>query len=97
MEELSLIINERIKTSSVYKNYKYFKSVVAENEELSDLRSKMQELKNVICKNRNQNLVDEYYLLEKQYKNNSLIKQYEECKKDLEDLLKEMVDILSLN
>ena len=96
MEKISLEINEGIKSSFIYKEYLFWKSKVEADEVLIELKNQIDSLKDVICKTRDNQLIDEYYLKENEYKKNPAVEQYLICKENLNELLKSIVDILSL-
>ena len=97
MEENANKINEEIKKSVVYKEYIYYKDCVKKSEYLMSLKVELDDLKKRICVNKDEKLLNEYYDKEKQYKNDLLIQEYINSKEQLNDLLKDIVDILSLN
>ena len=97
MIDSAKIINKKIKESSVYELFVANKEKVENNIELKKLIDRMNELKNNNCKHKTEDYINEYYKLEKEYKNNILVKEFESSKRDLEDLLKDISDILSLN
>ena len=95
MHNLAQEINADIKNSNVYKRYLSCKELVENNEELKDLQCQMKLLKDKNCKQRDESLIDDYYILEKRYKSNVLVKEYEKSKNEVYELLKEISDILS--
>lgn len=95
MEELAREINKLIKNSDVYKRYLSCKSSVENDEELNALKIKLEELKKDNCKHKNECLINQYYELEKEYKNNVLVKEYDSVKKEVYELLASVSDILS--
>jgi hypothetical protein len=97
MEELANRINEEIKNSTLYKNYLSLKEKVENDSYLKVMKNELELLKNEICKSKNKDLLDEYYDKEKEYLNNSFVKEYLDIKAQLKELFKEIVDILSLN
>lgn len=97
MEKTATRLNEEIKNSDVYKEYVHYKSFVENDEKLLSLKRELDELKKSICASHNEDLVDQYYNKEKEYKNSPLMKDYIRSKEQLNDLLKDIVDILSLN
>ena len=97
MDNLASKINKEIKNSDVYKEYVYYKTSVEKDEKLITLKLELDALKKSICASRDEVLVDEYYNKENEYKNNPLMKDYIRSKEQLNDLLKDIVDILSLN
>ena len=96
MENLAIKINECIKNSEIYKSYIKCKNSLESNAELVNIKNNMELLKKEICKDKNNNLTEEYYILEKKYKDNVLVKEYERCKAELSCLLSDISDILSL-
>ena len=96
MYNLAKEINESIKKSKIYEKYLICKEKVESDSNLCALKQKMKDLKDQNCRAKNDNLIEEYYNLEKLYKDNGLVKEYELCKKDVYDLLSEIGDILSL-
>ena len=96
MEEIAKIINEKIKESNVYKRYLESKKSLESNIHLSQLKEKMEILKKENCKCRNDTCVDAYYEVENEYLSNIIVKEYEMAKKDLNNLLVEICDILAV-
>lgn len=96
MEEIAGEINRLIKNCKLYKRYLECKNNVESNENLKKLQIKMKELKDVNCKSSNDDLIEEYYELEKIYMSNILVKEYESSKREIYNLLSEISDILSL-
>lgn len=94
MEKLAKEINESIKDSDVYKRYLICKKELDNNEEICLLRNKMDKLKKENCNKKEDSLINEYYDLEKEYKNHLLVKEYERLKSEVYDLLLEVCDIL---
>ena len=97
MREVAKKINEAIKDCDTYKRYLLLKDQVENDAFLCTLKEQMKELKNDICKNRNEDKVNLYYELEKEYNRNILIVEYSNIKKELRELFEDIVDILSLN
>ena len=97
MDNIANKINEEIKNSDVYKEYVYYKTSVEKDERLMALKTELDDLKKNVCASRDDRLVDEYYKKENEYKNSPLMKDYMRSKDQLNDLLKDIVDILSLN
>ena len=97
MEELSLIINSKIKENYIYKKYIELKEKIENDEALMNIKSELDCLKNEICKSKESSLVDEYYKLEKEYQNHHLVKEYLVYKEELNVLLKDIANILSVN
>ena len=97
MEEIAAKINEEIKNSNVYKEYIFLKEKIEKNEYLANLNNELEMLKKEICSSKNEALVDLYYKKETEYKSNPIVKDYVRCKESLNELLKDIVDILSLN
>lgn len=95
MDEIAKEINDSIINSEVYKCYLTYKKKINKDSSLCELKNKMKEIKNKNCKDKNDKLVTEYYALEKEYKDNILVKEYESYKKEVYDLLSEVADILS--
>ena len=97
MDELAQKINEEIKKSNIYKNYVSLKEKIENDSKLVVIKDKLESIKKETCKSRDNKLINEYYELEKEYKNNIIVKEYLKSKEELNDLLKDIVDILSLN
>ena len=96
MKEKAQKINSLIKESKEYQLYKNLKNKIDEDQHLKSLSDRMNSLKKVICKDRNDDLLKEYYDLEKEYKSNPLVADLESVQMDLNNLFKDIVDILSL-
>ena len=95
MDNIAKEINELIKNSDVYNNYLICKRSVEGHQELNELKNKLDELKKSNCKNSSEELIDEYYIIEKKYKSHPLVKEYESSKKEVYELLMSVSDILS--
>ncbi len=96
MEEIAEKINSLIKNSDAYKEYLKYKNIIESDEQLLELKNKLNSMKKKNCKNHDEKLVDEYYKLEKEYNNNILVKKYSESKENLSRILNDICDILSL-
>ena len=97
METIANKINEGIKNSDVYKEYLFYKDKVENDQELIDIKRKLEMLKKEVCKDRDSAKVEQYYSLEKKYESNSIVKEYLNCKERLNYLLKSIADILTFN
>lgn len=96
MDKLAIEINNAIKDSFEYKQYLKAKENLNKNEHLLELKNKIQLIKNEVCKNSNDALIDEYYSLDKKYREHILVKEYEKCKEEVYLLISEISDILSV-
>lgn len=97
MENISLEINKRILDSDLYKKYIFLKKIIEEDDYLKDIKERMDILKKGICASKDDIKTDQYYELEKEYKNSVVVKEYLRIKEELNILFKDIVDILSLN
>ena len=97
MENISLEINKRILDSDLYKKYIFLKKIIEEDDYLKDIKERMDILKKEICASKDDIKIDQYYELEKEYKNSVVVKEYLRIKEELNILFKDIVDILSLN
>ena len=97
MEDISLIINNKIKENYVYIKYVELKKKIEEDKDLKSIEDRLNCLKNEVCKNKDNESLDEYYKLEKEYKNHTLVKEYLFYKEELNVLLKDIANILSVN
>ena len=70
MEKLAKEINEDIKKTDIYKNYLICKKNVEYNEYLNGIKETLEKIKNTNCKVKNEDLISDYYELEKEYKSN---------------------------
>lgn len=95
MDKIANDINDGIKNSVVYKRYVECKKNIENNVELSELENKMKILKNKNCKNKNDELIAEYYEVEKRYKSSVIVKEYQRAKEELYSLLSDISDILT--
>lgn len=95
MEKVAKQINEMIKSSDVYVRYINSKELVDKSSDLVKLASEMKRVKDINCKVKNEDLIDEYYRLENEYNSHILVKEYKKNKDELYMLLKEVSDILS--
>ena len=96
MDKTAKEINEAIKNSAMYKRYLFSRENIDRNKVLMELKSKMQELKNLNCKNFNDELVSKYYELENEYYSHILVKEYKESSEEFYLLMRDISDILSL-
>jgi len=97
MDDLSIKINKEIKNSELYKKYSLLKGKINDDVELIKLREEMESLKLKVCKSKCAEAVNHYYDVENMYKSNPVVKEFLAIKEELHTLLKEIVDILSLN
>jgi len=97
VDKIAKEINEDIKRTEIYKNYLICKENLEKNEYLNELKTTLEIIKNINCKDKDEKLISDYYEIEKEYKSNILVKEYEKSKDDVYSLLKEISDILSLN
>ena len=97
MEILAKKINDGIKTSELYKRYFTLKYNVENDENLINIKIELEKLKKEICEKKNNIMIDKYNELEKKYKEHPVVCEYLNVKEELNDLLKDVVDILSLN
>ncbi len=95
VKDIAKEINDSLKNSDVYTRYVICKKNIENNSELIYLRSKLKELKDKNCKLKDEALINEYYDLEKEYKNNILVKEYECAKEEMHSLLCDIGDILT--
>lgn len=95
MKKLAEQINEMIKSSDTYKRYIRSKEIVDKNEDLAAVLREMKRIKDLNCKRKNEELIDEYYKLEKEYNSHILVKEYKKNKDELHSLLREVSDILT--
>lgn len=96
MEKIAERINFLIKNSNVYKEYIECKKEVENDENLLKLKKEMDSMKKKNCKSHDENLINKYYGLEKEYNNNILVKKYNESKENLSQILNDICDILTL-
>ena len=97
MEKISAEINKKIKESELYKSYVFFKNVIEEDSYLMAKRNELECLKKDVCISKDEAIVDKYYELEKEYKSHYAVKEYFAVRDELNCLLKDIADILSLN
>lgn len=97
MEELAGMINEKIKESAIYKEYLFYREKLEKDEGLAELKNKLDEMKKLICKDKDDNMIKQYYELEKCYKSNLVVSSFLKAEEELKSLLGNIVDILSLN
>lgn len=97
MEVLAKRINEEIKKSALYKRYCFLKEKVENNKILNEIKMEMELLKKDICQLKNEEKKEKYFVLDNQYKSDVLVKEYLSVKEELNMLLKDISDILSLN
>lgn len=95
MKKLAEQINEMIKSSDTYKRYIKSKEIVDKDENLIAISREMKRIKDLNCKGKNENLIDKYYILEQEYNNHILVKEYKKNKDELHSLLMEVSDILT--
>ena len=81
----------------MYKKYSLLKEKLDNDENLKRLKEEIEQLKSKVCQSKNEEDVNRYYEIENVYKSNPVVKEYLCVKEELHNLLKEIVDILSLN
>ena len=96
MDKLANEINTAIKNSFEYKRYLKAKEKLNKNEYLLEIKNEIQLIKNEVCKKSNDDLIDEYYSLDKKYREHILVKEYDKCNEEVYLLISDICDILSL-
>ena len=95
MRNLAKEINELLLANPVVCEYLSLKKQIEEDEELVKLYQSIDQLRKEVCRNKEKDS-DEYYLLLEKYNNDLRIKRFKFLKKDVEELLSQISDILSL-
>lgn len=95
MNNLAWEINGLLHKNSTIKEYLELKQKIENDKELKETVYKLDELRKEICKDKNKDS-DEYFTLLDEYKKNALINRYSQLKKEINEYLVEISDILSL-
>ena len=95
MNKLAKEINKLLLDDPTLKEYLDLKNELENDNNLIDLRFKLDSLRKEICKNKEMDSSEYYNLLEK-YKSDARIKRYEVLEKEVKEFLFDISDILSL-
>ena len=95
MNELAKEINNLLLNSPEIKEFLSLKEQINNDKKLLRTRKKLDEMRKVICKDKNKDSSKYYDLLES-YKTDKRIKKYEELHKKIMSLFVEISDILAL-
>lgn len=89
-------LNFLLKDNNIIKEYISLKEVIYEDENLNNLLIEMEELKNFVCGDYDDETSKKrYYALKKEYDENYLVLQFNKVKKDAEIIFKSISFILS--
>ena len=95
MNNLAKEINELLLEDKSIKDYLKLKQEISEDENLSELYNKLDILRKEICKNKDKDSTEYYELLEA-YNSDKRIRDYKSLKREVQEYLMEISDILSL-
>lgn len=95
LRNLAKEINELLITNPIVAEYLSLKKQIEEDKDLISLYSNIDELRKEVCHNKEKDS-EEYYLLLEKYNDDSRVKRFKLLKKEVEELLYQISDILSL-
>lgn len=95
MNNLAKEINSLLLENESVKEFLELKKEIDMDEKINELKKELDVLRKKICKNK-QDDSSEYYSLLDIYNSNLKIRRYNQLKKDIQDYLVEICDILSL-
>ena len=95
MNKLACQINELLLNDPIVRDYLELKKQIEEDEELSCLYKQLNDMRKVICKNKDMDS-SEYYSLLSQYNSDVRIKRFNLLKREIHSCFLEISDILSL-
>mgnify|MGYP003304653911 CR=1 FL=1 len=95
LNNLSKEINQMLLEDTVIKEYLQLKKEIHDDKKLSDLYNKLDNLRKEICKDKEKDS-QEYYELLEMYNNDKRIQKYKSLKREVQEYLMEISDILSL-
>lgn len=95
LNNLAKEINELLLEDKSIKDYLKLKQEISEDENLSELYNKLDILRKEICKNKDKDSTEYYELLEA-YNSDKRIRDYKSLKREVQEYLMEISDILSL-
>lgn len=95
MNNLAKEINTLLLENETIKEYLNLKKEINEDEDLNNLKEKLDDIRKESCKNK-KDFSEEYYKLLDIYTNDSRIKRFQKLQKDINEYFSEISDILSL-
>lgn len=95
MNNLAKEINNLLLNNETVKEYLSLKEQINNDENLVSLRERLDSIRKHVCKNKDEDS-SEYYELLDSYNNNLKIMRFAKLKKELQEYLVEICDILSL-
>ena len=95
MEKLAKSINDSILENETVKEYLKLKEDIKNDNNLQELKGKLDSLRKEICKDKSKDS-EEYFKLLEMYKNNEKVKKYETLYVEIKSLMVNVSDILSL-
>ena len=95
LNKLAKEINDLLLNNETVKEYLSLKEDINRDEALLSLKIRLDEIRKVVCKNKDMDSSEYFELLDK-YNNDYRIKRFNELKKEINDYLIEISDILSL-
>ena len=96
MHNLAKEINELLLDNGSISEYLRLKKEIDSDEELQEIKSKLDGIRKKVCKNKDMDSSEYFELLDK-YNSDLRIKQFNSLKKEICEYLVEISDILSLN
>ena len=96
MHNLAKEINELLLDNGSISEYLRLKKEIDSDEELQEIKSKLDGIRKKVCKNKDTDSSEYFELLDK-YNSDLRIKQFNSLKKEICEYLVEISDILSLN
>ena len=88
-------INKAIKDLKITRNFLESKKLITESERINNIKNELLELKEALCKTKDKKILEKYNIIEEKLKNDHLIIQNSAYKKELQDLLEDISNILS--
>jgi len=96
LNKLAKEINDLLLNNEEVKEYLSLKNDIENDEELNALKRRLDEIRKKVCKNKDMDSSEYFELLDK-YNGHLKIKRFNVLKKEINEYLTEISDILSLN
>lgn len=96
LEKVSVLLNENIKETIEYKEYKTNKDLLENNERLKNLRTNLEKLKHLMCTCSDESIRGEYTKAREEYDSSPVVVNFKISEERLNVLVKGLIEQISL-
>ena len=96
LEKVSMLLNENIKETIEYKEYKTNKDLLENNERLKNLRTNLEKLKHLMCTCSDESIRCEYTKAREEYDSSPVVVNFKISEEKLNALVKGLIEQISL-